>query len=190
MTSLLPSRSTATTSSAAQSESQRRPLCQRGDSPNARPVSRICGSIDTSLWPSRLNCHPRGFANQDCASPPDSSLWTTTQCDEIASQAGRERATMRVRPVPNRGRPMASPTMPASGFGRRSRQTHPHDRHVDNRLLRTHRGAWGAELDAHRPDRAGATLAYRTASWLGPYAAVAFIVALTSAAAYYLLDHH
>src|SRR5215211_3287667 len=44
MTSLSPSRSTATTSCVPQSENQRRSSCQRGDSPNAMPVIRICGS--------------------------------------------------------------------------------------------------------------------------------------------------
>src|SRR5262249_45961526 len=42
MTSLLPSRSTATTSCAPQSENHRRPSCQRGDSPKAMPVIRVC----------------------------------------------------------------------------------------------------------------------------------------------------
>src|SRR5215208_7306051 len=43
-TSLLPSRSTATISWVPQLENHRRPSCQRGDSPIARPLSRICGS--------------------------------------------------------------------------------------------------------------------------------------------------
>src|SRR6266536_4833213 len=38
MTSLLPSRLTAIISCAPQSATHRRPSCQRGDSPNARPV--------------------------------------------------------------------------------------------------------------------------------------------------------
>src|SRR5215208_7017115 len=44
MTSLLPSRLTATTSCAPQSENQRRSSCQRGDSPNTMPVIRVCSS--------------------------------------------------------------------------------------------------------------------------------------------------
>src|SRR6266581_296961 len=44
MTSLWPSRSTAMTSCAPQSENQRRSSCHRGDSPNARPLIRICSS--------------------------------------------------------------------------------------------------------------------------------------------------
>src|SRR5215510_15030016 len=48
MTSLLPSRSTATTSCMPQLENHRRPSCQRGDSPNPIPVNKICtaGSED------------------------------------------------------------------------------------------------------------------------------------------------
>src|SRR6266568_6170388 len=42
--SVPPSRSTATTSCAPQSENHRRPSCQRGDSPNAIPVVRACSS--------------------------------------------------------------------------------------------------------------------------------------------------
>src|SRR5438876_126192 len=42
MTSLLPSRLTAIISCAPQSANHRRPSCQRGDSPNARPVNRVC----------------------------------------------------------------------------------------------------------------------------------------------------
>src|SRR5437660_11580405 len=41
MTSLFPSRSTATTSCLPQLENHRRPSCQRGDSPNPRPVNRV-----------------------------------------------------------------------------------------------------------------------------------------------------
>src|SRR5262245_51725977 len=49
-TSLLPSRSTAMISWVPQLENHRRPACQRGDSPIARPVSKLCGSdIETSL---------------------------------------------------------------------------------------------------------------------------------------------
>src|SRR5229473_2035881 len=44
MTSLLPSRSTAMTSWAPQSENHRRSSCHRGDSPNAMPVIRVCSS--------------------------------------------------------------------------------------------------------------------------------------------------
>src|SRR6266581_9752373 len=44
MTSLLPSRSTAMTSCAPQSENQRRFSNHRGDSPNARPLIRVCSS--------------------------------------------------------------------------------------------------------------------------------------------------
>src|SRR3989442_14577639 len=44
MTSLLPSRSTATISWATQLENQRRSSCHRGDSPKARPVNRVCTS--------------------------------------------------------------------------------------------------------------------------------------------------
>src|SRR5713101_3217063 len=44
MTSLLPSTSAATISWATQLENHRRPSCQRGDSPNARPVNRVCSS--------------------------------------------------------------------------------------------------------------------------------------------------
>src|SRR5437879_5359379 len=44
MTSLLPSRLTARISCAPQSATHRRPSCQRGDSPNARPVNRVCSS--------------------------------------------------------------------------------------------------------------------------------------------------
>jgi hypothetical protein len=40
-TSLLPSRSTVTTSRAPMSENHRRSSCQRGDSPITRPVSRV-----------------------------------------------------------------------------------------------------------------------------------------------------
>src|SRR3712207_4914646 len=43
-TSLLPSRSTAMSSCVPQSENQRRLSCQRGDSPNAMPVIRVCNS--------------------------------------------------------------------------------------------------------------------------------------------------
>src|SRR5215475_751983 len=48
MTWLLPSRSTATTSCIPQLENHKRPSCHRGDSPNARPVNRVCtaGSED------------------------------------------------------------------------------------------------------------------------------------------------
>src|SRR5260370_1436833 len=42
MTSLLPSRSTAMTSWAPQSENHRRSSCHRGDSPNAMPVIKVC----------------------------------------------------------------------------------------------------------------------------------------------------
>src|SRR5712691_1223479 len=42
MTSLLPSRLTAIISCAPQSANHRRSWCQRGDSPNARPVNRVC----------------------------------------------------------------------------------------------------------------------------------------------------
>src|SRR5215217_1015591 len=52
MTSLLPSRSTAMISCAPQSENQRRSSCQRGDSPNAMPVIRICSSGTYSLLSS------------------------------------------------------------------------------------------------------------------------------------------
>src|SRR5687768_8602207 len=44
MTSLLPSGSTATISREPQSENQRRPSRQRGDSPNTIPVINVCGS--------------------------------------------------------------------------------------------------------------------------------------------------
>src|SRR5438067_6991780 len=44
MTSLLPSRSTATISCAPQFENHRRPSCQRGDSPTTRPVISACSS--------------------------------------------------------------------------------------------------------------------------------------------------
>src|SRR5215471_10910562 len=49
MTSLLPSRATARISCAPQSATHRRPSCQRGDSPNARPVNRVCMSGITRL---------------------------------------------------------------------------------------------------------------------------------------------
>src|SRR6266566_9355502 len=42
MTSLLPSRSTAMTCWAPQSENHRRSSCHRGDSPNAMPVIKVC----------------------------------------------------------------------------------------------------------------------------------------------------
>src|SRR2546421_299469 len=42
MTSLLPSRLTARISCAPQSATHRRPSCQHDDSPNARPVNRVC----------------------------------------------------------------------------------------------------------------------------------------------------
>src|SRR5258707_15798697 len=42
ITSLLPSRLTAIISCAPQSANHRRPSYQRGDSPNARPVNRVC----------------------------------------------------------------------------------------------------------------------------------------------------
>src|SRR5262245_6284130 len=49
-TSLLPSRSNATISWVPQLENHRRPACQRGDSPIARPLSKMCGSdIEASL---------------------------------------------------------------------------------------------------------------------------------------------
>src|SRR6266487_444116 len=44
MTSRLPSRLTARISCAPQSATHRRPSCQRGDSPKARPVNRVCSS--------------------------------------------------------------------------------------------------------------------------------------------------
>src|SRR5215831_9273636 len=44
MTSLFPLRSTAITSCAPQSENQRRPSCQRGDSPIATPVKMVFNS--------------------------------------------------------------------------------------------------------------------------------------------------
>src|SRR6266481_5547460 len=44
MTSRLLSRSTARISCAPQSATHRRPSCQRGDSPKARPVTRLCSS--------------------------------------------------------------------------------------------------------------------------------------------------
>src|SRR5438876_5881569 len=47
MTSLLPSRSTATTSCAPQSASHRRPSWpQRGDSPNTRPVIKVSANME------------------------------------------------------------------------------------------------------------------------------------------------
>src|SRR5215471_11252669 len=42
MTSRLPSRLTARISCAPQSATHKRPSCQRGDSPKARPVNRVC----------------------------------------------------------------------------------------------------------------------------------------------------
>src|SRR5215208_6542085 len=45
MTSLSPSRSTAMISWVPQSENHRRSSCQRGDSPNAMPVIRVCSSV-------------------------------------------------------------------------------------------------------------------------------------------------
>src|SRR6266568_1937171 len=60
MTSLLPSRSTATTSPAPMSENHRRSSCQRGDSPNARPVIRVCSAgMEGSLVraPGAGACH-------------------------------------------------------------------------------------------------------------------------------------
>src|SRR6266536_871722 len=49
MTSLLPSRSAATTCCVPMSENHRRSSCQRGDSPNTRPVIRVRSSgIETS----------------------------------------------------------------------------------------------------------------------------------------------
>src|SRR5260370_13051828 len=44
ITSLLPSRLTALISCAPQSATHRRPSCQRGDSPKARPVTSLCSS--------------------------------------------------------------------------------------------------------------------------------------------------
>src|SRR5215213_5122426 len=44
MTSLSPARSTARSSCAPQSENQRRSSCQRGDSPKAMPVIKVCGA--------------------------------------------------------------------------------------------------------------------------------------------------
>src|SRR6266567_5203450 len=44
MTSLLPSRVTARISCAPQSATHRRLSCQRGDSPKARPVNKVCSS--------------------------------------------------------------------------------------------------------------------------------------------------
>src|SRR5829696_6926417 len=52
MTSLLPSRLTAMTSCAPQSENQRRSSCQRGDSPNTMPVIRVCSSATYLLLSS------------------------------------------------------------------------------------------------------------------------------------------
>src|SRR5215218_376573 len=45
MTSLLPSRSTATISCVPQSANQSRSSCQRGDSPKAIPVIKVCVSF-------------------------------------------------------------------------------------------------------------------------------------------------
>src|SRR5205807_2635797 len=57
MTSLLPSRLTTRISCAPQSATHRRPSCHRGDSPNARPVNRVCtsGIVDSF---SRCLCSP------------------------------------------------------------------------------------------------------------------------------------
>src|SRR5262245_55964306 len=44
ITSLFPLISTAMISRVSQSENHNRPSCQRGDSTNARPVSRVCAS--------------------------------------------------------------------------------------------------------------------------------------------------
>src|SRR5262245_44947664 len=42
ITSLLATRSTAITSCATQLQNHKRSMCQRGDSPNARPVISVC----------------------------------------------------------------------------------------------------------------------------------------------------
>src|SRR6476646_7066760 len=45
MSSVVPSRSAATISCAPQLANQRRPSCQRGDSPTVRPLSKTRGSV-------------------------------------------------------------------------------------------------------------------------------------------------
>src|SRR5262249_26635532 len=56
ITSARPSPSTARTSPAPQFESQRRPSCQRGDSPTASPVNRVQGLTTSNSL--RRDLHP------------------------------------------------------------------------------------------------------------------------------------
>src|SRR5215208_1032070 len=90
-TSLLPSRSTATISCVPQLENQRRPSCQRGDSPIARPLSRICGSGTEDSFLREPDCNrPKEVAlMSDCATPKIRYETPTALPLEAAFDGGR-----------------------------------------------------------------------------------------------------